>query len=80
MNNSTISFDPMDVKGMENLMEQYGNSEVPFSGKNENGEDVTISVFYDKIIVSTDQANGWVRKNIYHKDGTREESFDGKWR
>lgn len=79
-NNFTLNFDPYDSAGMKEIMQQHGDSEFPFYGENEQGEAVSISVFHDKIIVVTEQTNGWRRKNIYHEDGTTEELFDGKWR
>ena len=73
-------FDPRDLKAMCRLMDMYGDSEEMKFGVNENGEDTTISIFPDKIVTTTAQLNGWTRKNIYWRDGTREETFDGKWR
>lgn len=74
-----FEFDPFDLRGMCKLMDEYGDSDTMFSGTNENGEDVRFSIFHEKIVVVTNQHNGWVRKNIYWRDGTREELFDGKW-
>lgn len=75
----TFTFDPSDLEAMRKLMDERGDSDTMFLGVNENMEDTTISVFHDKIIYVTFQSNGWVRKNIYWRDGTREELFDGKW-
>ena len=75
-----IKFDPADLKGMRKLMEEHGDSKTAKFGTNELGEDVSISIFKDKIVVVTYQSNGWVRKNIYNSDGCREELFDGKYR
>ena len=75
-----IAFDPYDFEGMCKIMDEYGSIKSPFPGTNENGEDVWISVFHDRIAVKTHQRNGWVRLNIYWRDDTREEIFDGKWR
>jgi len=77
--NMTFSFDPSDFKGMLKLMDEKGNSNTMFLGSNESMEDTTISIFRDKIIYVTFQSNGWVRKNIYRRDGTTEETFDGRW-
>ena len=74
-----IKFDPADLRGMRKLMEEHGDSKTAKFGSNELGEDVSISIFKDKIVVVTYQSNGWVRKNIYHADGCREELFDGKY-
>lgn len=73
-----IKFDPTNLKGMRKLMEEYGDSETAKFGSNELGEDIAISIFKDKIVVVTYQSNGWVRKNIYYPDGSREEMFEGK--
>ena len=75
-----IAFDPADLSGMLSLMDAYGNSSTVFPGENEHGEAVYLSIFPDKIVTTTEQENGWVRINIYNRDGTREETFDGKWR
>ncbi len=75
-----IHIDPSDLKGLEALMDQYGDSQSMVLGTNENGEDVAISIFHDKIITETYQANGWIRQNVYHRDSSREELFKGKWK
>lgn len=64
---------------MLKLMDEKGDSDTMFFGTNEDMEDTTISIFHDKIIYVTLQGNGWIRKNIYWRDGTREETFDGRW-
>ena len=74
-----IKFDPRDHKGMLKLMKEHGNDGVMHTGTNEDGEDVSISVYNDTIIVVTYQNNGWVRKNFYYSDGSSEELFEGKW-
>ena len=75
-----IKFDPTDLKGMRRLMKEHGDSETAKLGSNENGEDVAISIFKDRIVVVTYQSNGWIRKNIYYPDGSREELFDGRYK
>lgn len=75
----TFTFDPSDFEAMRNLMDEKGNSNTMFLGVNKNMEDTTVSISPDKIIYVTFQSNGWVRKNVYWRDGTREELFDGKW-
>lgn len=76
----TFTFDPADLSGMCALMDEHGNSNTMFVGVNTELEDTTISIFSEKIIYVTYQHNGWVRKNIYWRDGTREEMFDGRWK
>lgn len=68
-----------NLSSMRSLMEKYGNSEFPFSGKNNEGEMVEISIFHDFITVKTYQSNGWVRLDSFWKDGTTEQTFDGRW-
>ena len=79
--NPTITIDPSNFKSMCELMDKYGETtKTMLFGKNENGETITTSIFTDHIIVDTQQSNGWVRRNVYWRDGTREELFDGRWK
>lgn len=73
---NSIEFNPHDLKGMRRLMDKYGESNTMFPGKNEIGERVHISIFHDKIVVSTFQTNDWIRKNTYYRDGSRDETFE----
>lgn len=73
-----LEFNPSDIKSMQNLMNTYGKSDTMKIGTNELGEKVLISIFEDRIVVVTYQSNKWIRKNIYHYDGTSEELFEGK--
>lgn len=77
--NKTINFDPNDLAGMIRLMDELGDSTAMFPGENENGEAVYISIFPDRIVVKTLQDNHWVRLNGYYRDGTTDETFDGRW-
>lgn len=76
----TFTFDPTDFDAMRQLMDEHGNSDTMFLGVNTELEDTTISILPEKIVYVTYQRNGWVRKNIYWHDGTREEMFDGSWK
>ena len=58
-----IHFDPKNQEAMNALMDEHGES-------------VYISIFEDKIVTMTSQSNGWMRKNIYYRDGSREETFE----
>lgn len=58
------------------LMKQYGDSELPFFGSNQEGEKVLISVNPDNIAVRTFQNNGWMRINTLWDDGTTEETYE----
>ena len=79
-NQKQIAFDSSDLDGMLKLMDEHGDSKFPFTGTNEQMEQISISIAKDRIDVVTYQDNGWVRRNVYHRDGTREELFEGKWR
>ncbi len=72
-------FNPSDYESMIELMDEKGDSGTMFNGSNENMEDTTISISHDKINCVTFQNNGRVRRNTYWRDGTREETFDGRW-
>lgn len=74
-----IYFDPSDIRALRNLMDRHGSDDYTHEGHNLRGESVRMSIFPDKIVVITNQENRWVRKNIYYRDGTCEETFDGKW-
>ena len=71
-----IEFNPHDLKGMCRLMDKYGESGTMFPGENENRERVHISIFHDKIVVSTFQTNDWIRKNTYYRDGSCDETYE----
>ena len=71
-----IHFEPTNQEDMNALMDEHGKSKTMYPGTNEQGESVYISIFEDKIVTMTSQFNGWVRKNIYYRDGSREETFE----
>jgi len=71
-----IHFDPTDQEAMNKLMDEHGDSKTMYPGTNEHGESVYISIFNDKIVTMTSQTNGWNPKNIYYRDGSREETFE----
>lgn len=76
----TFTVDPSDHDDLRRIMDEHGGSDIPFAGDNENMEEVMISVAKDRIDVVTFQSNGWTRRNVYWRDGTREELFEGKWK
>ena len=80
MEDTTVILDPSDLNSMIKLMDDLCERETMLAGETEDGEPITISVWKDRITTVTLQKNGWVRENIYHRDGTREELFNGKWR
>ena len=75
-----VEFDSSDLDGMRRLMDEYGGSSASFDGTNEDTEQVSISIAKDRIDVVTFQDNGWTRRNVYWRDGTREELYEGKWK
>lgn len=76
--NDTININPNDLSSLIELMDKYHTTKYMLPGTNELGEHTTASIFKDKIVVVTYQKNGWVRENVYWRDGTREELFKGK--
>lgn len=74
-NGKEIIIDPDDYNGMITLMDRADEFDVPWSGKNENGEHIQISINKDNITVETFQNNDWTRENIYWRDGFKEELF-----
>ena len=78
LNELAKDFDRCEVR--RTLMREFGESETAYSGVNADGEDILLSIFSDRIIVSTNQRNGWVRVNFYDADGYAEgETFKGRW-
>ena len=75
----TFTVDPSDQAGMIKLMDKHGDSKTAFNGSDEEGNDTLISIYHDRIIILTFQSNGWIRKNNYWRDGTREELYEGRW-
>ena len=71
----SIRLDPTDLKGMIELMDKYGDSQTLYPGENDEGELVHIFIFHDMIVTETLQSNNWIRKNIYYRDGSREELY-----
>lgn len=76
---AVLYFDSRDLEGMRKIMDDYHSYEYPFIGKNQDGEDTTLAVFKDTIVLLTYQSNRWVRKNYYYRDGSSEETFEGRW-
>ncbi len=59
----------------------YENESGLYSSKNEDGEDVVVSVEQNEgCVIYTNQSNGWIRFEEYNKHGLVEGSgFEGKW-
>lgn len=61
------------------LMDRHTEFPDMLFGTNENGEAVHISIVHDFIEVVTYQANKYIRRNIFYRDGMIEELFEGKY-
>lgn len=77
IDNITIDFSNLD--SICEAMDKYHATKASLLGKNDAGEMVLTSIYEDQIVLMTYQDNHWIRKNVYHRDGTVEEMFDGKW-
>jgi len=62
------------------LKAMTAGKEFPLSAVNEDGENVIVDCGRDEdggyFRLSALQANGWIRVNVYHEDGTLEEMFE----
>ena len=79
MDKMNVTVDPTDWNSMISLMDRADEFNDMILGKNSDGENTIISINKDNITIETNQSNGWIRENIYHRDGTVEELFHGKW-
>lgn len=69
------------LEGRRKLIALYADSDTMFTGTNEHGETVYVSIAQSGIIVKTEQENGWLRVNYYDGDGWHAgETFEGRWR
>ena len=75
----TANFD--EIEQRRKLIKLYGDSQSMFSGVNQDGETVFLSVDKDEgIILKTYQNNSHVRVNYYDKNGYMEgETYEGRW-
>lgn len=74
----TIVIDPSSLNSMIEVMDRYSEINHPIFGVSALGEKTRTSIFRDSIVVVTYQKNGWVRENVYWRDGTCEELFRGR--
>ncbi len=74
-NDKQVAFDPQNWKEITELIKRHEEFSEPWTGKNEEGETMQISVNKDNITVLTYQHNNWIRENVYHEDGTVEEMY-----
>lgn len=71
-----FKLDPSDAEGMCRIMDEFCNEPCPFSGTDEEGNSVLISVNKDNITVQTFQKNDWIRTNIFNRTGENEELYE----
>ena len=62
----------MTYKELQQLVKYH---ELPVCGKNEDGENVIVEHGNCYFKVTTAQNNGWTRINVYHANGTTEETY-----
>lgn len=78
---NSLSFRFNTVEGRQQMIRKYSSSKSMYFGKNEDGEDVYLSIAKSGMVLKTEQHNGWVRVNYYDQNGfPTGESFDGRWR
>ena len=70
-----VWFDFSDPIQLEKMMDEHEMFDTPLVGVNDDGENVIVTAFEDRIEFVTYQKNGWCRINIYHRDGTYEELY-----
>ena len=75
MEKGKMVIDYSNYNQLVDLMNHADDYPYMLMGENQDGEFTTTSITPDRIIVETLQDNGWVRKNIYHRDGMVEETF-----
>lgn len=65
------------TSGRREMMQKYQGV---YSGTNEEGETIQLSICSQLMELTTFQKNGWVRINWYDAKGQPSgETFDGKW-
>ena len=76
MSENAFAFNPNDPEEIQALIREYSGNETTFKGKNNNDEEVVISICHEKIVVSTYQHNGWIRKNLFYANGAHEIDYE----
>lgn len=74
-----IQFDSSDHAGMVKLMNNHESYDGVVMCVNQNGESMLLSISEDGIDAHVFQHNHWIRHMIYHRDGTVEETYNGRW-
>ena len=70
-----LVIDYSDMKQMVDLMNRHEEFGTMLMGENSEGELVCTSINKDNVVVETYQSNGWIRKNVIHRDGAIEELY-----
>lgn len=65
-----------DYDTINKLIKKYGVKGLLTSGKNENGENIIITIYSDHITTKTLQQNNWIRINTYWNNGDTEETYE----
>ncbi len=77
--NKYVDINPDVYDALIELMDHEKDYPDVLIGENVNGEDTLIDIESDFIEVETYQKNGWIRRNVYWRDMTVEELYDGRW-
>lgn len=70
-----IAIDYSDMKQMIGLMNRHNEFNTVLVGENTEGERTYTSINENNVTVETHQSNGWIRTNVFHRDGTAEELY-----
>lgn len=74
-----MNLNTRNYEEMIELMKRHKEFDQMLFGMNEDGENTQVSINEDNIVISTYQRNGWIRENVYWRDGTVEELYEGRW-
>ena len=77
MNELTIDFN--DYDSLLKLMDDHKQYECTLIGRTADDELTFTTILEDSVTVRTYQTNKWIRENTFWRDGTTEETFDGRW-
>lgn len=68
-----------DVKYLQELCNTHSQYPSMLFGTDDRGEDVSISINSDSVVLMTYQDNNVTRENIYRVDGSQEELYYRDW-
>lgn len=74
-----IQFDSSDRDGLIKLMDNHELYGHIILCTNQNGEGMHLSIQENRIDAHVFQHNHRIRHMVYHRDGTVEEMYEGKW-